>query len=193
MLAIRAIKYEEKSVAAGLAEKLAPLAFEFGVEQHWRLNGIPVVHVVGRRLKIPSKLPGVGIQSHDRTGVKIVAGASLAREHGIRISRAPIKKIQFGVVGARHPRHATSVQDGVAFLWPRFRTRLAGFRLGVPAPLDLACLRIDGFEKAGNVRHISRNADDHVIVYDQWRHRREILELWIGKLDDPAHTPVFSI
>src|SRR5437762_9158704 len=84
------------------------------------------MHVVWRRLEIPYELPRVRIQRHDGTGVKIVAGPLLAREHRIGIARAPIEQVELGVIRAGHPRHAATVQHSVGVLGPRFRTRLAG-------------------------------------------------------------------
>src|SRR5277367_8082 len=55
MLSRRPVQYKEKSIAARLREQLTRFAFEFSVEQNRCLDGIPVVHVVWRRLKIPSE------------------------------------------------------------------------------------------------------------------------------------------
>ena len=93
MLAIGPIEQKEKTITAGLREKLALLALELRVEQDGRLDGVPVVNVVWRRLKIPSQLPGVRIQSHDGTGLEIVPGAALACEHRVGIASAPIEQI----------------------------------------------------------------------------------------------------
>ena len=171
MLSIRSIEHEEKTITAGLREKFTRLAIEFAVEQNGCLDGVPVMHVVWRRLEIPYELPRVRIQRHDGTGVKIVAGPLLAREHRIGIARAPIEQVELGVIGAGHPRHAATVQHSVGVLGPRFRTRLAGVRLGVPAPLDGSRFRIQGFEESPNIRNVPGHSYDHVITDDQWRHR----------------------
>src|SRR5436309_14934559 len=114
MLAICAIKQKEKTITAGLREKLALLALELRVEQDGRLDGVPVVNVVWRRLKIPSQLPSVRIQSRDGTSVEIVAGAPLAYEHRIRIARAAIEQIQLRIVRAGHPRHTATVEARIS-------------------------------------------------------------------------------
>src|SRR5229473_2272321 len=46
ILAVRSIQQEIKPVAAGLRQKLAFLALEFGVEQNRRLDRVPVMYVV---------------------------------------------------------------------------------------------------------------------------------------------------
>src|SRR5437667_8237499 len=138
MLAIGPIEQKEKTITAGLREKLALLALELRVEQDGRLDGVPVVNVVWRRLKIPSQLPGVRIQSHYGTSVEIVAGAPLAYEHRIRIARAPIEQIQLRIVRAGHPRHTATVEESVGLFGPCFGTRWSRFWLGVPAPSKAA-------------------------------------------------------
>ena len=193
MLSIRSIEQKEKTIAAGLRKKLTLLALELGVEENWSLDSVPVVHVVWRRLKIPDKLPGVGIQGHDGASEEIVAGAPLACEHGIGIARAPIQQVELRVIRSGHPRHAASVEDGVGVVGPRFRARLAGVRIGVPAPLDRSGLRIQGLKETPNIRNIPGHADDHVIAYNQRRHCREVTELWIGELDDPANAAILGI
>src|SRR6266700_3250651 len=87
----------------------------------------------------------------------------------------------------------SSVEDGVGVVGPRFRARLAGVRIGVPAPLDRSGLRIQGLKETPNIRNIAGHADDHVIAYNQRRHCREVTELWIGELDDPANAAILGI
>ena len=70
--------------------------------------------------------------------------------------------------------------------------RAAG-RSAVPAPLRLAGLGVDGFEKAGEVIEIARNADQHVIANDQRRHRGPVAALRIGHGDVPAHRAVLRV
>src|SRR5207247_3205879 len=94
MLAVGAVEHKEKRIAAGLGKQLARLALELSVKQNRRFDGVPVVHVVGRGLKVPDQLPSVGIESHDGAGIKIVAFPALTDEHGIGIAGAPVKKIE---------------------------------------------------------------------------------------------------
>jgi hypothetical protein len=46
MLAVLTIQHEEITIAASLRKHFALLAAKFSVEQHRRLHGVPVVHVV---------------------------------------------------------------------------------------------------------------------------------------------------
>src|SRR5271155_640442 len=185
MFAGRAIEYKEKPVPAGLGQKLALLALEFRVEEDRRLDRVPVVYIVRRRLKMPHQFAGIRIKRNDRAGEEIVARATFPCEHGVRVACTPIEKVEVGVVSPRHPGHTAAVENRVAVFGPRFRSRLAWGRLGVPAPLDLPRFGIKRFEKTRYIRNISGNANDNVIAYDQRRHRREILEFRIGKLNDP--------
>src|SRR5947209_8391682 len=136
MLAGGAVEDKEKRIAAGLSEKLARLALELGVEQDGRLDGVAVMNVVGRRLKSPDEFPRVRTEGDDRAGVKIVAGAFVANENGIRIAGTPVEKVQLWVVGSRHPSHAATMEECVSIFRPSFRAGLTGIGLRVTTPLD---------------------------------------------------------
>src|SRR5882724_12260334 len=193
MLAVRAVKQEIKSVAAGLREEFARLALEFGVEKNGRLHGVPIVNVMRRRLEMPDEFAGVGIERDDGAGVKIVAGAAFTGEDGIGISSAPVEKIQIGIVGAGHPRHAAAVSYGVGIFRPSFGARFAGFWRGEPLPLFRASFWIDGDEEAGNVGDVAGDAGDDVIFYDERRHGGEVAELIVGEDDVPTDGAVFRV
>src|SRR5260370_22063815 len=186
MLAIGAVEHKEQRIAAGLGEQLALLALKLRVEQDRGFDGVPVVHVVWRRLKIPSQFPRIRIQSHDGAGVEIVAFPALANEHGIGIARAPIEKIELRVVGSGHPSHAAAVEESVAVLGPGFGAWLTGIRLGVPAPLDRSGLWIERLEVTANVGYVSGNAGDDVIAGPQRSHGGKVAELGSGKVEGHA-------
>src|SRR5260370_380392 len=160
MLAGAAIQQKEKTIAAGLGEQLTGLAVEIGVEEHGGLHGVPVVHVVRRRLKIQSEFASVGIESHDGASIKIVAGAARTGEHRVGIASAPIEEVERRVVRSSHPGHAATVEDGVAVFRPGFRAGLSRVWSGVPAPLDFSGLGIEGLEEAPYVRDVSGDVTD---------------------------------
>src|SRR5260370_15686935 len=170
MLAGAAIQQKEKTIAAGLGEQLTGLAVEIGVEEHGGLHGVPVVHVVRRRLKIPSEFASVGIESHDGASIKIVAGAARTGEHRGGIASAPIEEVERRVVRSSHPGHAATVEDGVAVFRPGFRAGLSGVWSGVPAPLDFSGLAIKGLEEAPYVRAVSEDGGDEATTHNPWSH-----------------------
>ena len=62
----------------------------------------------------------------------------------------------------------------------------AGARRRVPAPDEIAALRIARLEVAGNVERVAADADDHLPADDHRRVGREILALHVGDLVMPA-------
>ena len=105
ILPVGAVEDEEVAVARGLHQHLARLAVKIAVDQHRRLDRVPVVSVVRRSLKGPCQLAVVRMDCHDAAGVEIVAGAGLAVQHRRGISGAPVDEIQIGIIGAGHPGH----------------------------------------------------------------------------------------
>src|SRR5260370_31506419 len=185
MLSIGAIQEKEKPIAAGLREKLARLTLELGVKQYRRLDRIPVMDIVGRGLKIPGELPRVRVQSHYRTDIEIVTRPPLADHHRIGIAGTPINQIKLRVVGAGHPRHASTVEKGVRVFGPRFGARLTRIWLGVPTPLDDSGLCIQRLKETTNVCGVPGDSGDHAIADHKGRHGREIPTLGIGPRDVP--------
>src|SRR5712675_3495495 len=114
-----------------------------------------------RELKMPLQLSGVGIQREHTIGVEIIAGPRAAIEIRRRITRAPVQRVEFGVVRSRHPGGAAATQIRIA--WPTFRAGLAGPRYGPEAPGQLAGLRIEGGKEASYAVVTPRSADDHPV------------------------------
>src|SRR5262249_33631532 len=133
-----AIEQKEKSVAAGLSEQFARLAFEFRIKKHRRLDGVPIMNVMRRNLEIPHEFSRVRIQRNDAARVEIVARSRFAGQDRVGISNSPIKKIQRWVVGASHPSHSATEEDRIGVFRPSFGTGLTGLWLGVPSPLNRA-------------------------------------------------------
>src|SRR5260370_29660591 len=104
-----------------------------------------------------------------------------------------IDKIEARVKCAGHPSLAPAVEDGVGVFGPRFRARLAGVRLGVPAPVEHSSLWIERLKETPNVRNVPGDTDNHVIANNKRGHRREVAEFWIGELDDPADAAILCV
>ena len=124
---------------------------------------------------------------------RLSPGRPSAASTGLRISRAPIKKMKLRIVSARHPGHPSTVRDRVAALRPRFRSRLSRLRLRIPAPLNRARFRIPRLQESRNVGHISRDAHHHVIANHQRRHRREVSQRDVGQLHLPSLLAVLRV
>src|SRR5262249_44979493 len=117
-MAVCAIKHIEESIAVSLQKQLAWLTLELCVNQHWHLDGIPVVQIVWCVLIKPLELAGRGVQSEHRTGVEIVTEPLIAVVVGTGISGGPVEQTRFGIEGARQPRGRAAMFDRPTF--PRF-------------------------------------------------------------------------
>ena len=115
-----AIEHVVKTVSIREAQKLSRLPIDYVVEENRRFRRIPVVRFVRRELEKPFYLAGVGIDRQQRAGVKIVARPLVAVPVRRGIARAPIDKIQLGIVGPGIPRGAAG-GHGIA---PGFRARV---------------------------------------------------------------------
>src|SRR5258706_9873559 len=103
----------------------------------------------------------------------------------IWIPCSPIEEIELRVVGAGQPRHPTTVAHGFR-VGPSLRTCGSWFGRAIPAPLDIARLRIAGFEETRYVERIAADSDDDVIADNQGRRCGEVLLLHVGDLNAPA-------
>src|SRR5437868_6158500 len=70
--------------------------------------------------------------------------------------------------------------------WAKSRTGGARLWRAIPAPLDIARLRIAGFEEPGNVERIAAHSDHYVIADNQGRRCGEVLLLHVGDLNARA-------
>ena len=102
-------------------------------------DGIPIVRVVRGDLEIPDQFARVRIQCDDRLGIEVVPFAPLAGDDGLRVARAQIQEIQFGVVGAWNPGHPAGVHHGLG-AGPRRRLGVVRIGTRIPPPLHLAGL-----------------------------------------------------
>ncbi len=116
----------------------------------------------------------------------------MARHHRIRIAGAEVIEIELGIVSAGHPRHAAAVFHSFR-IWPGLGARLAFARRGVPAPLQLAGLRIARFQIAGHIERIAAHPHDDVIANDDGRGRGEILLFHVGNFNVPAFGAVLGV
>src|SRR5258707_9040208 len=112
-----------------------------------------------RELKMPLQLSGVGVQREHAIGVEIIAGPRAAIEIWRRITRAPVQRAEFGIVGSRHPSGAAATQIRIAR--PTFGAGLATAWNGPEAPGQLAGLRIEGGKEASYAAVTPGGADDN--------------------------------
>ena len=123
-LSVGAIEDVKKSVTIRLEQQFSRLALINGIDEHGSFGGVIVVEIVGRELKIPFHLAGVGVDREDASGVEIVAGARPAVEIGGGIAGAPINSVEIGIVSAGHPGGAAAAKIKVAR--PAVGTEFAG-------------------------------------------------------------------
>ena len=185
VLTVDSIQQEKMPVAVGLRDELSRAAVDHAVNQHRRLRGVPIMRVVRRHLVVPHDLPGIGIEGDDRAGIEIVPFAILAGQHGLRIAGADVVEVELRVVGAGEPRHAAAVGHHFG-IRPGVGARLPGPRRRVPAPDDVAALRIARLEIAGHVERVAADAKQHLPADDDGRARRKVLALDVGDLVMPA-------
>ena len=70
-------------------------------------------------------------------------------------------------------------------IFPGGQSRIAFFHWdGVPRPLSFARFGIEGLKEAGLIEVIACS-HENVIAHDDWRHRREILQIEIGDFNMP--------
>src|SRR5205085_2164377 len=138
---VRSIENEEVAVATRLSKQFARPPVDFTVEQNWSFHRIPIVSVVGRRLKVPGEFTGIDMESHNRFREKIVAFATLTGDNWLRISSPQIKQLEFGIVSAWNPGHSAAVSHCFR-VGPSFRTGLTAFGYRRPVPLNIARFRI---------------------------------------------------
>src|SRR5882672_4077168 len=136
-----------------------------------------------RELEMPLQSSGVGIQREHAIGVEIIAGPRAAIEVRRWITRAPVQRVEFGVVGSRHPSGASATQIRIA--WPTFRAGLAGPRYGPEAPGQLAGLRIEGGKEASYAVVTSGGADDHFVFDHQRRAGSSVVFVSFGATSAP--------
>ena len=190
-LSVRAIEHVEESVAIGLDHQLARLTLPVGVDQHRRFRGVPIPKIVRRELVIPLELSGLGVESQDAVGVKVVALALVAVVFGGGIAGGPVDGIELGVVGAGEPGRRSAMLDACAL--PGLRFRLARQRHRPEAPDFFAGgLIVGGDETARAAFAASRTGHDQIADGER-RRRGEVVLLGVRHLGVPellAREPV---
>ena len=185
VLAGHAIDREEVAVARRRRHQLARLAVDHAVDQDRRLRRIPVVRVVRRGLEVPRHLAGVDVDGDERAREQVVALAAGARVARRRIAGAEDVEPGLRIVRTRNPHLSAAVPRRIEAR-PRVEPGIARIhRHRVEDPLALAGLRIVRLQEAGRVEVVA-GADQHVVVDDDRRHRREVLLIEVGDLDVPA-------
>src|SRR4029077_7518626 len=118
-----------ETVSISPEHHLAGAAVPTHIGENGDLNGVIIVGVVRRELKIPLQLSGIGIESQNAIGVEVIAGPLSGIPVGARIAGAPIRQIEIGIVRARNPDGRASVLPIIPV--PGFVAGLAGTWNGV--------------------------------------------------------------
>src|SRR2546429_3238973 len=149
-------------------------AIDIDVAQDHSPVGVPVVHLVRRELVIPDEFAGLGPHRKQRSGVQVVA-RSRGRIPRAGVARAPIDKIEIGVVRAGDPGRAAAAQVGVSRR-PGLIALLTRSGDGVAAPELLSSFRIPTVEKTADAELGAGDAGDQHAGRDLRRHcHREAL------------------
>src|SRR5262249_6736177 len=127
--------------------------------------GVPVPHVVGGELVVPSDLARLRTDREDRRGVQVVA-LSLVAVPGAGIARAPVDEVELRIVRAGNPRARASVQGRLAWL-PRLVAFFAGAWNGIAPPELLAGRRIPAVEETARPEFRAGAPGDQYAVCDQ--------------------------
>src|SRR5262245_17752943 len=143
-LSVGAVEHVQEAVAGHVHDHLALLAVhrDLGLDH---FPGVPVPHVVGGELVVPSDLARLRTDREDRRGVQVVA-LSLVAVPGAGIARAPVDEVELRIVRAGNPRARASVQGRLAWL-PRLVAFFAGAWNGIAPPELLAGRRIPAVEE----------------------------------------------
>src|SRR5206468_4300896 len=72
-LPIGAIDHKEVAVTRCLQQHLVRFPLKISVDQHRNFDRIPIVRVMGRRLKSPAELSVIGVERDDTAGVEIIS------------------------------------------------------------------------------------------------------------------------
>ena len=178
-----AIEHEKVPVARRLQQQFSRCAVDRCVDQHGHFRGVPVVGVVGRRLKSPRERAGIGIERDDAAGPGIVAGPHRSVEDGRGVARSDEHQVQIRIVGAGDPHLSAggAAADG---------TGRTGRRRAEERPLQLAGFRLERFQHAGQVVEVARDADDQMIANDERRIGGPVAALGFGDLHVPSEPAV---
>ena len=175
--AVRAIEHVEKSVAVRPEHRLGRRAAPVEIGQHGDLDGVVVVGVVRRELEVPLQLSGIRIERHDAVGVEIVARPQIRVPVRTGIPDAPERQVRRRIVGRRHPQRSAAGLPRVAF--PGFVAGLAGPGNRVEAPDFLSGARVECRDKTADAVFAAADADEHLVLDDERRHRDRVAELRI--------------
>src|ERR1700722_13069290 len=89
-----AIENVEKPVAVGLHQEVSRYPALVDVNQHRSFIRVEGVQVVRRELEIPFQFAGVGIQSQDASGIKVVSRARFSCKIRSRIAGRPVQGVE---------------------------------------------------------------------------------------------------
>jgi hypothetical protein len=97
------IKNVEEAVTVGMQQEMAGSPSVGCINKYGRLCGIAVKQVVRSELIMPLQFARFGIESKNRVGIEIIAGAAAVVRIGKRIAGGPVECAGDGIVGAGKP------------------------------------------------------------------------------------------
>src|SRR5262249_46819063 len=148
-------------------------AFPCGIDEDGRLRGVPVPHVVGRELVIPSERAGLALEREHGVRVEVVALAVVAVVLLARIPRRPVDEIEHRVIAAREPGGRAAVLDVLAA--PGLGARLAAPGDAPEAPALASRLLVEGRDEAVRAVLPARDTRDHEIAGHERRGRSAVV------------------
>src|SRR5205807_6742007 len=119
----------------------------------------------------------LGTDRQHAVGVQAVQTLACARIVGLRIAGPPIHQIELRIVGTRAPGRTSALRPGVAILWPRLGTWLAGRRNGVSAPQFFSRVWIPAVEESARSGLSTSHARNEHAVGDDLRTGRVVAVL----------------
>ena len=142
--------------------------------------------IVGRELEMPFQLSGVGVESDQGVGVKIVAIALVADHIRRRVACSPVHQVGFRVISAGDPSGSAAGLPAIAR--PGFVAGLARRRHRVEAPGSRTGLYIVSVQEAADTVFGAGYADDDFIFQHERRGGNRVGGLVIGYFHVPTDT-----
>src|SRR4029077_5780409 len=145
--AIRAVQHIHEAILVGLNHHFPKLAVNRDIGKHIFVGAVHVVYVVGRVLKITNQLTCFRADREHTTSEQAIQILARSGVVWLRIARSPIDQIELRIVRTGAPARPSAARPGVAVLWPRLGTGLAGSWNGISAPQSFPGVRIPAVEE----------------------------------------------
>ena len=164
-----AIVQTDDAVLAADHDGVAEVTCDRHIEERAYLRDVPVLVIVGQRLRVPAQRAGAQVQRHQRVGVEIRARAQPGVENRRRIRH---RHIDFGAVEVDRQRtpDGTATHRHVGGMLPGLEAGFTGARHGVESPDRRAVGQTECTDPALDAVLAAGRADDDEVIDDQRRH-----------------------